>query len=674
MTQTPVSQRSKVRLRRSPVFIKRPKIIDIEYGEIAINYNASEPGLFIRDLDDEGISRIRKIGPVHFGDIAPNTNAGLYGFNPELSNGEMWVDSTDGEDKYILKVWNQAANGGTGAWIVVGEVYGRVDGYLDQFKDSEDGDDYIHTDRARLKINNKTALRGLSSLDGDKLLINGDDEFSNGVEVNASVFRTYSSSQTEIDAESLDILSNGVDIVSKTMSPFQTDSVSNNIFTFVAHGLFSGEKVLIYPQLSDGTTASPVAPGEYFVINVTNDTFQISEDGINPVSSSSNIFLACYEYIEIDANSNYFSTGNFAYKDLRLTPGDGQVEDGHWDVYHNPLNGNVRIYARAGNSLIEPEGPGLSIEVKNASLTSPIPKGTPVFFLGYDTIHKLAKVEIAKSLDPTTMPGVGVTKEDIAPGGRGYIVFLGRIENLNTVGLEGGTGSDEGKVLYVGTDGGLTLNPPSPTINAGRQAIAILVRQDETNGVIVVNNPSAFSSNLPALPEEYVWIGNSSDVAIAHRLDSNSFRIRTAESNIVELTLASNLKFGGYEFLYDENSSSKIQTKVSTQVISPSAPLNATTIASFDASLYRSAKFIVQVSLVDSLSTFHEICELLVIHNNLGAFLTEYGAVNTSTDLDRFGIFDARISQTGECELTFLKHPWINGNLTIKVIRTAILV
>ena len=54
MTQTPVGPRDKVRLRRSPVFTKRPQVYDLEDGELAVNLNTAEPGLFIRDLDDQG--------------------------------------------------------------------------------------------------------------------------------------------------------------------------------------------------------------------------------------------------------------------------------------------------------------------------------------------------------------------------------------------------------------------------------------------------------------------------------------------------------------------------------------------------------------------------------------------------------------------------------------------
>jgi hypothetical protein len=392
------------------------------------------------------------------------------------------------------------------------------------------------------------------------------------------------------------------------------------------------------------------------------------------VASTGNIYLAPYETIEIDAEANYFGTGNFAYKDLRFAPADGQIEEGHWDVYHNPTNGNLRIYARAGNTLIEPEGPGLSIEVKNSSATEPIPAGTPVYVVGYDIMAKLAKVAPSKVSEPASMPAIGVTKEAIAPGGRGYMVFLGRIEDLNTSALPGtlgGNGADEGRVLYVGGEGGLTLTPPTLPPVGGNQAIAVLVRQDATSGSIVVNNPAAFTG-LPALPEEYVWVGDSGNVAEAHRLNSDSFQVRISQDNIVELALASNIKFGGYEFLYDGNANSKVQSKVTSAIVG-ALIYEPVVVATFDSFAYRSAKFLIQISCLTP-DDDYEISEILIVHNGTTAHLTQYGTVSTREASERFGEFDAEIMPGGECQLLFRKHPWIPNNIVIRALRTAILV
>lgn len=642
MTQTPTI-RDRVRLRRSPVFTKRPTIFDIEDGEPAVNYNAYDPGMFVRVLDDDGEYEIRKIGPVHLGSAPPNFTAGDYDFPEGYAHAEMWVDTTDGENEYVLKIWNKNAAGGAGDWIVVGEVYGRIDDYLDQFKNGTDGSDYIHTDRTRLKINNKTALRGLSTASGNRLIINENGEFANGVTVDSGL-----------------------------MTPFQTDSVSFNVFTYVAHGLFNGERVLVRPFLSDQTTPSPIPAGDYFVINATNDTFQVSENGVTPKASSGNIFLSQYEEVVIDANSNVYFSGNFAYKDLNLVPADGQIEEGHWDVYHNASNGNVRIFARAGNTLIEPEGPGLSIEVKNASGSQTLTAGTPVYITGYDPIAKVAKVAKSDPAIPDSMPSIGVLKNTIGPSGRGYVAFLGRVDNLNTSSLPGSLGggtADEGRVLYVAGGGGLSLTPPTGEVGK-TQAIAVLVKQHASSGVIVVNNPSAFSG-LPPIPENYVWVGDSDDLAQARRLDSDSFQVRLANDSVIELALASNIKFGGYEFLYDGEASSKVQVKVSSETVA-SANFSSVTVETFNALLYRSAKYLVQVSSA-GISPDYEISEILIVHNGTTAHLTQYGTTTTRVDSERLGDFDAELVGS-EVRLLFRKRATAQSDVSVRVLRTAVLV
>jgi hypothetical protein len=120
--------RDKVRLRRSSVFTKRPTIYDIEDGELAINYNAAEPGVFLRVVDDDEKYEIRKIGPTHVGPVSPNSAAGDYDFPEGASHTEMWVDTAIGEDNRVLKVWDKNADNGAGDWIRVRSAVGITDG------------------------------------------------------------------------------------------------------------------------------------------------------------------------------------------------------------------------------------------------------------------------------------------------------------------------------------------------------------------------------------------------------------------------------------------------------------------------------------------------------------------------------------------------------------------
>ncbi len=57
-------------------------------GELAINFNATEPGLYFRD--NTATPKLIKAGPIHVGSSAPNAVPTGY---ISLSKGESWLDS-----------------------------------------------------------------------------------------------------------------------------------------------------------------------------------------------------------------------------------------------------------------------------------------------------------------------------------------------------------------------------------------------------------------------------------------------------------------------------------------------------------------------------------------------------------------------------------------------------
>jgi hypothetical protein len=91
----------RIQNKRSSLQGKRPDGSYLEPGEIALNTNASDPGLFFESNDGS----IIKVGPTAIGDTAPVSEVG-YG------KGEMWLDTSGASN--ILKVWD-----GT-AWLTVG--------------------------------------------------------------------------------------------------------------------------------------------------------------------------------------------------------------------------------------------------------------------------------------------------------------------------------------------------------------------------------------------------------------------------------------------------------------------------------------------------------------------------------------------------------------------------
>ena len=663
--------RDKMLHRRSAIISKRPQFFDIEDGELAVNYNAYEPGIFIKDLDDEGNRKIRKIGPVHFGSTPPNSFAESQGYPIELSHGEMWVDSSLGEGKYLLKIWNDDSS----SWIEVSDIYARVDENLDQFLDGGDGDNFIHTEGIRLKINNKTALAGFSSTGGNKLVINEADNFANGVDLNATNFL--------LNAEEIEAISNDIVFKPHEGYTFTTDSVTGvtaTVFEYTAHGLFDGERVYVNSTLVDGVTPSPLAAGEYFVSDATINTFKLKDAGEVYADSTGNIYISYSPEVLIDRDRNVVQAGNFGLKSIddviELSGGAGQIAEKHWDVYHNPTNGNVRVFARVGNEVNQIETSVLTIDVKSSEASSTIAPGDPVYYTGKEFSTKLAKVARADASDSGKMRAIGIATASIAPGERGTVTILGEVASLDTSAVAGalpGGASNIGRVVYVGIGGGLTFSQPDTQTNTAQQ-IGILIREDGSDGAIMVNHPSSFVS-LPNLPENYIWAGVSGDEAVAHYLSPTSFK-RTFDvgSNTWTVSLADNIEFGGYNFYSDGRSGSGIYTNISTEETT-AAIFTPVPVERFSTA-YRSAKYIVQVSgtSAETTSPVYQVGELLIIHNDIDAYVVEYGMVSTYND-ERLGQFDAYID-TGSSEvvLTFQKFPLVSDSVEIKSLRTSILV
>jgi hypothetical protein len=87
---------------RSSTADKRPTTA-IADGQIALNTNATSPGLFFKD--STGASII-KVGPVHVGSTAPNVSPAVGGSSGN-STGEVWLDNS--LTPVGVKIWNGSA-------------------------------------------------------------------------------------------------------------------------------------------------------------------------------------------------------------------------------------------------------------------------------------------------------------------------------------------------------------------------------------------------------------------------------------------------------------------------------------------------------------------------------------------------------------------------------------
>lgn len=80
--------------KNSAVASKRPSDEHLALGELALNLNSADPGLYYKDTD----GAVRKVGGAHVGSMAPNT---FPSGNPDLSVGELWYVA----DIATLYIW-----------------------------------------------------------------------------------------------------------------------------------------------------------------------------------------------------------------------------------------------------------------------------------------------------------------------------------------------------------------------------------------------------------------------------------------------------------------------------------------------------------------------------------------------------------------------------------------
>ena len=91
---------SRIQLKRSSILGKRPSGQYLEPGELALNTNQNDPGLFFETNSGD----IAKVGPTHIGIQPPTSDVG-YG------NGETWLDAGNG----TFNIWVPALN----KWVPV---------------------------------------------------------------------------------------------------------------------------------------------------------------------------------------------------------------------------------------------------------------------------------------------------------------------------------------------------------------------------------------------------------------------------------------------------------------------------------------------------------------------------------------------------------------------------
>ena len=118
--------------RRSTLLYDRPFPARLGVGEIGLNANAGDPGLYFADSVN---STLIKIGPTFVGNTAPNLSPTGHTF---LSKGESWLDTGSTQ---ILKIYDGVA------WQTTKAVASISAG-----KPSNPGDGQLHYDKTLTKL------------------------------------------------------------------------------------------------------------------------------------------------------------------------------------------------------------------------------------------------------------------------------------------------------------------------------------------------------------------------------------------------------------------------------------------------------------------------------------------------------------------------------------------
>ena len=87
-----------IQSRRSSLLNDRPVPTRISAGELCVNINSGDPGLFFADNVASPSTGLIKVGPIHVGSTQPNNSP--TGFT-SFSKGESWLDTAS---THIFKV------------------------------------------------------------------------------------------------------------------------------------------------------------------------------------------------------------------------------------------------------------------------------------------------------------------------------------------------------------------------------------------------------------------------------------------------------------------------------------------------------------------------------------------------------------------------------------------
>lgn len=170
-----------------------------------------------------------------------------------------------------------------------------------------------------------------------------------------------------------------------------------------------------------------------------------------------------------------------------------------------------------------------------------------------------------------------------------------------------------------------------------------------------------------ALDQDYIVVGNTSGAAAPYSLKPDSFFVDHT-AGIMEVKLADNIEFGSYSFVSGTGITFRT---IAFKVTVPSTDTDWVELEAYDASLYRSGKYIIEMHIVGNNSI--SVTELLVVHDNSDTYYTEYGAVsNTSNPLGEFRTTIVNVAGTNTVSLQFRRSVDVSGDIVIRSIQQSV--
>jgi ribosomal protein L27 len=187
---------------------------------------------------------------------------------------------------------------------------------------------------------------------------------------------------------------------------------------------------------------------------------------------------------------------NVDYVDFDITYADG-VSEGR--LQWNSADGTLEV-GMPGGAVNLQIGQEILYRARNTTGNT-INNGTVVYPAGSSGNKLLLGVASNDSgIFPSNQP-FAITTENIPHNGDGYVTVFGQVRSMNT------NSWNEGDLLFLGTNGGLTDTPPdAPNVTA---LCAAVVRKHETEGSIVFRWGNGYALNT--LADVYAPFGGSSD-------------------------------------------------------------------------------------------------------------------------------------------------------------------